>query len=278
MFSLLRVLSTSLLLFISIFSAILANAAECDNWQTSHSEWIWCDGFEATTPLNSRYEDVSTTGMARSVSEAIEGNASLQQHYTTGQVNAGWVTKVMPQGFPDHMFYRWYHKFGNGYSSFPPKMARIGYRNRNNWQTVFMVHSWISGNNPDLDVVARNSSQGPWLPVAKSDFDLSQHADKWVSYEVEIKVNTPGNTDGLYRLWINDKLMIERTNVDLRGNTSDKINEVMLDTYWNGGATANLDRYYDNFVISTQKIGLIQSSNTISPPSPPTGLSATIAN
>jgi hypothetical protein len=240
-------------------------ASECDNWEVKHSEWVWCDDFEIDIQLSSRYEDVNTNGFGRTEIDALEGIASLRQTYTVGQVNAGWIIKVKPDGYPEHIFYRWYHKFSEGYINFPPKMARAGYRMRSgSWQPTFMVHSWIAENNPTLNVLAKNSTQGPWLPVANSDFNLSQSTGKWNSYEVEIKLNTPGEADGIYRLWINYTLSIERTNVDLRGNTSDKINEVMLDTYWNGGATANLERFYDNFVISTQKIGPVKV------PRPPT--------
>ncbi len=247
-----------------------ASSNECSNWQQTHPEWLWCDSFEESTALNTRYEDVSTTGLARSTADAVEGEASLRQVYTPGQVSAGWVIKVEPNGFPDHLFYRWHHKFGDGYDTFPPKMARAGYRERGtSWQEIFRVHTWISGNQPTLDVLARNSSQGPWLPVAISDFNLNDNRDQWNLYEVEIKLNSPGNTDGLYRMWINNQLMVERTNVDLRGNTSDKINEVMLDAYWNTGASATLERFFDNFVISTERIGSITSEN---PPMPPSNI------
>jgi hypothetical protein len=50
-------------------------------------------------------------------------------------------------------------------------------------------------------------------------------------------------------------LIVERTGVDLRGKMKNKINEVMLDCYWNGGSPKAQNRYYDNFVISTKKIG-----------------------
>lgn len=237
---------------------------ECDNWQTNEPDWIWCDSFESSSGLNQRYEDVSVDGLSVDSTQANQGSKSLKQSYNAGQVNAGWLIKVEPEGFPDHIFYRWYHKFEPGMSSFPPKMARAGYRNRNTWQTVFMVHNWIDNSNPTIDVVANNSSQGPWLPVSVSDYDFVQNDGEWAAFEVEIKLNSPGQTNGHYRMWINDQLAIERTDIDLRGNTSDKINEVMLDNYWNGGAPGNVARYFDNFVISTKRIGLtgnpIQSS------------------
>jgi len=267
MFTLLSVYRVRIAPFLFLFLINNVNASECDNWQSNHPEWIWCDSFESDTTLTSRYEDVSTNGMGRTTSDSFDGQASLQQSYTENQVSAGWVIKVKPEGYPDHIFFRWYHKFEDDFTIFPPKMARAGFRNRNTWQTVFMVHSWISGNNPTLDVVANNSSQGPWLPVGKASHDLSQSLGKWTSYEVEIKLNDPGSQNGQYRLWIDNTLSIERLNVDLIGSTNDKINEVMLDTYWNGGSPAALSRLFDNFIISTERIGMYNS-----PPLPPSNL------
>jgi len=89
---------------------------------------------------------------------------------------------------------------------------------------------------------------------------------------MEVKVNTAGNSDGAYRFWADDTLIVERENVDLRGNTGDKINEFMLDCYWNGGSPAEQNRYYDNLVIATEKIGLYSGINSITPPISPKGL------
>jgi len=256
---------------VSLAAATTA-ATECDDWQNQHPEWVWCDDFEATTALDTRYEDVSTNGMGQSTDDAFSGQASLKQSYTSGQVDAGWVIKVQNSGFPDHIFYRYYHKFGPGYTRYPPKMARIGYRVRSgSWQPTFMVHTWLNTSNSEvtLDVLARNSSQANpsgWLPVRNSGVRLSDFPDRWVAVEVEVQLNTPGSTDGIYRLWIDDTLVVEALNVDLRGATSDRINEIMLDTYWNGGADGDRERFYDNFVISTQRIGLADTSGGGSPP------------
>jgi len=248
--------------------------AECDNWQTAHPEWLWCDDFEATTTLTQRYEDVSSAGMSVTAATGLSGSKSLTQNYTTGQVEAGWVTKYKPEGFPDHVFYRYYHKFGSGYTKFPPKTSRIGNRNHSTWSEIFRVHSWLTGDGKlTADVLAKNSTQTNgtgWLSLATANYSFASHLNEWVALEVEVKANTPGQKDGFYRLWVEDQLVIERLNVDLRGSTSDKINEIMLDCYWNGGAPANLVRYYDNFVISTQRIG--KTATTISPPMPPTNV------
>jgi hypothetical protein len=252
-------------------------SSECDDWQVKHPEWIWCDSFELTDPLSDRYEDVNMLGLSRVTGEAANGSASLQLTYDEGQVEAGWLIKVEDAGYPERVFYRWYHKFKGNYTSFPPKMARIGYRDRSTWDRIFSINSWVSGSNPVLDVYAQNSSQGPWLPVATSSYDLIGSLGEWVCFEVEVKLNAQGVADGFYRMWINDELSVERLNVDLRGSASHKINEIMLDGYWNGGAPAALSRYYDNFVISTSKIGMLDiAPQATSPALSPGGFSGVV--
>ena len=74
-------------------------------------------------------------------------------------------------------------------------------------------------------------------------------------FELELQLNTPGIADGACRVWIDDTLKIERTAIDVRGSDTSKINEAMLSAYFNGGSSKAQSRYWDNLVISTQKIG-----------------------
>lgn len=256
---------------------INASAGECDNWQTAQPNWLWCDDFEASTTLAQRYEDVSISGMSVIGGNGLLGSKALTQHYIKGQVDAGWVVKYKPEGFPDHIFYRYYHKFDSGFTRFPQKASRVGYRDHSTWSEVFRAHSWLTETGSlTTDVLAKNSTQTTfgWLPLATANYSFAPHLNEWVAIEVEIKLNTPGKTDGLHRTWISDQLAIERLNVDFRGNTGDKINEVMLDTYWNESSPGSLNRHYDNFVISTEKIGLYSTNNTPSPPSAPSNVKA----
>lgn len=259
--------------FFVIFSYLLLNnlfnsfAGECDQW-AQHPEWLWCDDFEGNKSLKQNYQDVSEDGLSINTYAPFEGNYSLQQSYNQGQVDAGWVIRVNNQGFPPHLFMRWYHKFDKGFDGFPPKMARMRYRNRSgDWKSAFAVHCWIDNGYIVADVSAKNSSQanGGWLSIAKSNFSFNNPVNigRWICFEMEVLLNTPGKSDGLYRIWADDSLLIERDNVDLRGSENHLINEVMLDCYWNGGSPKNQKRYFDNFIISTNKIGPFQNVATL---------------
>jgi len=225
---------------------------------------LWRDDFEDNLALTAKYEDVSTQGFAVSTLDAFNGSRSLEQTYQVGQVNAGWIIKKPSGGFPDHLFMRWYHKFEAGFQGFPPKMARIRHR-RVDWSSPLEVHCWLDtsvqhGGAVVLDVKAEHSSQqngSGWLSVIRTDFTFANPANigRWVCFEMEVQLNTPGQADGHYRLWIDDALKAERTGVDLRGSQTYGLNEAMLDCYWNGGAPRQQNRFYDGFVVSTAKIG-----------------------
>jgi len=228
------------------------------------SSVLWRDDFEETSALTSRYEDVSSNGFAVGTADAFNGTRALRQTYQVGQVDAGWVVKKPSAGFPDRLFMRWYHKFEAGFQGFPPKMARIRQR-RVDWSSPMEVHCWLDtsaqyGGTVVLDVKAEHSSQqngSGWLSVLRTDFTFANPANigRWVCFEMEVQLNTPGQANGHYRLWIDDVLKAERTGVDLRGSQTYGINEAMLDCYWNGGAPRVQSRSYDAFVIATQKIG-----------------------
>jgi hypothetical protein len=237
----------------------------------SPSSLIWQDDFEDGEPLSANYEDVSDSGMSLSVADAFNGAHSLQQIYQPGQVGAGWVIKYRVAGFPDHVFMRWYHKFEAGFQGFPPKMARMRNRDHATWTSPMEIQCWIDtsteyGGTVNLDVKAQDSTQANstgWLAVARSGFTFAdaQNIGRWVCFEMEVQLNTPGQTNGLCRLWIDDALSVERLNVDLRGNQIYSINECMLDCYWNAGSPKVQSRFYDGFVVATSKIGVDAASH-----------------
>ena len=74
--------------------------------------------------------------------------------------------------------------------------------------------------------------------------------------EARAKLNTPGESDGLARLWIDGRLEAERENLNFRGSYTDHgINAVFLESYWNSGSIKTQGRWYDNFIVSTKPIG-----------------------
>lgn len=239
---------------------------ECVGWQVDHPDWLWCDDFETEHDLSVNYPDIGTTGFGVERGEALSGSWAIRQHYDEGQVDGGWIfwfygdALGMDFGEPhDEIYARWYHRFDPTFDTFPPKMARVSSIGPG-WDKRFSVHYWIEDGLIVADVSAQYSSQANeegWLPIAASDFSFEDPANvgRWICHEMYVRTNTPGAADGAYRFWADGELIVERTGVDLRGDTDYNFNAVQLDTYWNGGSPREQSRYYDNFVVSTQRIG-----------------------
>jgi hypothetical protein len=249
-----------------------ADRTECTGWQGTHPEWVWCDDFEGEQDLTVNYQDTSLNGLAATTEDAFSGNYGLRQHYDAGQVDAGWISRFYADALGndygpvhDEIYVRWYHKFEAAFFGAPPKMARLRSLGPG-WDKRFSVLYWIDPDTPTREIVAdvsvpfsSQANSSGYLPVARSDFYYSDPANigRWICHEMYVNNNTPGQADGTYRYWADSRLIIERTGVDLRGSTSFNFNEAMLDTYWNGGSPVAQNRYYDNCVISTERVGCL---------------------
>jgi hypothetical protein len=98
-----------------------------------------------------------------------------------------------------------------------------------------------------------------WLgnnPASEFQISSTEESGYWVLVEAQAKLNTPGKSDGLARLWIDGRLEAERENMNFRGSyTGHGINAVFLESYWNNGSPETQGRWYDDFVVSTKPIG-----------------------
>ena len=57
---------------------------------------------------------------------------------------------------------------------------------------------------------------------------------QWQHVELEIDVNTPGRADGALRVWVDDRLAVERRDVTYRGHASTGVDGMMFSTFFGG--------------------------------------------
>ena len=81
--------------------------------------------------------------------------------------------------------------------------------------------------------------------------------NRWYCIEQYVRMNTPGENNGVLRGWVDGELAFERTDVRFRDVDSLKIETVWLNIYYGGSWTAQSDYhlYIDNVAISKQPIG-----------------------
>jgi len=99
-------------------------------------------------------------------------------------------------------------------------------------------------------------------------------ADTWRCVEGYVKLNTPGNSDGVQTLWIDGVQEANKTELNFMGTYSDYgINVFRLENYMNEGVSSSQYRDWDNLVLSTTRIGCsVDSGGGATPPAAPQGL------
>jgi len=241
----------------------------------SRSSTIICEDFE--TDDRSDWSDYDDDGFAVVAGEALGGQRSMQQEYALGQESAGWLAWF----FGDHplggvrsgesfaeVYVRWYHKFQPAWpTEYPPKMARMRSHYIDcGWCFAWMEHFWIRSNgtaisDPVSNIAAPNGTQYSdterWLGSLAAALSFDSLDGRWVALEMRIKLNSPGQDDGRITFWANERVVLDRSDLNLTGAyTATSVNVAMIDTYWNGGApVGGLRRWYDNVVVATEPIG-----------------------
>lgn len=81
--------------------------------------------------------------------------------------------------------------------------------------------------------------------------------NRWYAIEHYVKMNTPGLNDGVYRVWLDGRLVFEKTDIRYRDIPKIKIQKIHVN-YWHGGMTPSpydQDVFIDNLVVSREYVG-----------------------
>lgn len=103
------------------------------------------------------------------------------------------------------------------------------------------------------------SASGEHWPWSAGPSGLLQN-NRWYAVEQYVKLNTPGMPNGVFRAWINGRLVEERSAVLFRNTPDLKIESVWMNVYHGGVAPAPHDMtlYIDNVVVARRYIGPVQ--------------------
>jgi hypothetical protein len=256
---------------------------------------IFCDDFESSQALTTRYfeHDANNSDFVLREGVGRQGSKGMRALWQTGEVGAGSLLKSIGRtpstyigrnaSMPDSTFKEIYWRLdlrhqegwqGEG----PAKLTRALVMANANWATGAMAHIWsggpgnvflgmdpASGIDASGRLVSTRYNDFPnlrWLGFKPGNIPLFSDArvGEWFCIEAHMKLNTPGSSDGVLEFWINDSLQAGSYALNWHGNwNSDPknygINYISLENYWNSGSPAQQERYFDNFVIATSRIG-----------------------
>lgn len=76
-------------------------------------------------------------------------------------------------------------------------------------------------------------TEGRWLSNERGDFFFPR--GRWVALEQEVILNTPGQSDGILRAWVDGALKFEKSGLMFRENSDARISGALVEAAPNGG-------------------------------------------
>jgi hypothetical protein len=248
---------------------------------TLPSGWLFCDDFEKPDVASRYFEYGDDEGdFVRTTDQAASGQYSMQVVFQQGEVSAGGMklrvgnnpigTDVAPGQDFDELFWRMRVMHQSGWVGSPAKLSRATSMAKSDWSQAMIAHLWSKG-----DVLLGDPAscvkggavacQGyndfanlSWLGQMPGSTPIFATGDagKWRCVEGHAKLNAPGQSDGVFEFWIDEKLEASRSDLNWRGTwTGYGINAVFFENYWNQGSPVEQKRWFDDIVIATVPIG-----------------------
>ncbi|MHA6485026.1 cohesin domain-containing protein [Paenibacillus sp. strain BS8-2] len=271
---------------------ILVN--ECQQLQ---ADWLFCDDFEQDRS-SQYFERTSQEQFYRTGSVGLGSSSGMKAEYrqadgdqhdtgaikvAIGRTPHAYLNSVAAQNEDlREIYYRFYVKHEQDWTGGGgDKLARVTSLQNGNWAQAMTAVVW-SGNNLSKNYLVSEAVSGideegnlkstGWNDFANNSYVGARqsttpmydenHAGSWYAVEARVKLNDPGQSNGIFEVWIDDKLEMSNTNLDWIGTyeigpgAGYGLNWVSLENYWNAGTPQDQERYFDNFVISRSKIGL----------------------
>lgn len=251
--------------------------------------WIFCEDFEeAYNPAAVFFDYADSDGnFVPTFDGGASGIGAMQAHYREGVEGAGFmsvsfgVNPINIDGRPGHasdetfdeVYWRFRVKMQEGWpDAGPHNLTRISAFAQSNWGQAMVASVSSKGDEVQLEASAASCVQKGEVACAGID-DVqaleplgtligetpvfsSGRGGQWQCIEAHVRLNTPGDVDGVFEMWVDGELEGASEGVDWRGSWSEfGLNLLSIENLWVGGAPADLDRWFDDLVISTQPIG-----------------------
>jgi hypothetical protein len=257
---------------------------------------LWCDNFDDSTPIAQKYFEYDNNGgdFVPIAGEGLSASRAMRVRWQAGEVSAGNFKRTFgrsPVNSQSHsstdfreIFWRMYVKMQAGWTGSPDKLSRATVFATSGWAQAMIAHVWSGGDFLSMDPASGIDASGNLATTQYNDFAnlrwlglrtgttpifSSAGAGRWYCVEAHVKLNTSGLADGVFEFWIDNHLEARRADLNWIGTWQGYgINAVFFENHWNAGAPAERIRYFDNIVISKQRIGCIDAV----PPAVPTGL------
>lgn len=260
----------------------MAPVAECAAVQAA---WIWCDDFEQDRLA--RYFEVNTAGgrLARSTGAGRAASTGLRQRFVAGEEHAGDLSLAFGRT-PDaymrpvdagtanyrELYWRFYLRTEPGWTGGAGwKLSRAIIFADASWAEALVAHA-AGYTNDTMYLILESGTDidGTLRTTRYNDFGnfrylgdragqapiYATRVGEWVCVEAHVRLNDAGVSNGVFESWVNGVADVTWTELNLVGRYSAYgLNALFFNAYWNNGAPRTQERYLDNIVVSSRRIG-----------------------
>jgi hypothetical protein len=249
--------------------------------------WIWCDDFEQDR-LSSYFEvDNGGGGFGRVSGVGRNGSPGIRIRFTSGQVEGGNLKlafgrtpnayfRPVDAGTANYreVYWRMYVRAQTGWQGGAGwKWTRAIVFANANWAEAAIGHVSSFWDNPFYTngPVRGTDEAGNLRTTRYNDFDnfvylgqvdgvtplfATNRAGTWYCVEAHMRLNDAGQSNGILEFWVDGNLEARQASLNFLGSfNAYAINSIFFENYWNGGSPQTQERYWDNIVVSTQRIG-----------------------
>ena len=267
-------------------------AALVNECSRARPEWIWCDDFDADRL--SRYFEVNRAngrftrqpGLGNGGSYAMRAVFYTEPQKTSGALHLAFGKTPQAYFRPvdagttkyREIYWRIFVRYPtNWQGGGGDKLSRAtSFVSSSSWAQAMIAHVWSGSTAPYSDYLYIDPASGTdaagnvrtttyndfsklrWLGRAQGLTPLFSASKRtaWQCVEAHVRLNTAGQSNGLFELWVDGKLDATRSGLNWVGSYSTYgINAVFIENYWNAGAPKVQERYMDNFIVSRARIG-----------------------
>ncbi|HET9013432.1 MAG TPA: Ig-like domain-containing protein [Gemmatimonadaceae bacterium] len=239
---------------------------------------IFADGFETGT-LKTTYADIGAGNhvVVTDAAFAHGGSHYLDVTYPAGSEAAGWLTRFFMPGY-DSIYVRAWVRESAGWKGWTKLVQLAGSRTDDQWSAMGQAGVCPTGTDFFLTMMVLQPGSGepaplnfytyyPGIPHSGTTCygtdgreagatyfpPLTVTADSWHKLEFWVKLNTPGQSNGLQRIWLDGRLIGEWKNAVLRNSSILKLNSIMLTfSICCGGPPQQQHLYFDDVVVSSR--------------------------
>lgn len=249
---------------------------------------IWYDGFD-NAEVDKRYwwhDDDDGDFVPVDYERYGPSGRAMRARWQQGEVDAGCLRLLIganPAGPSVHgtehfreIYWRLYVKHPRSWRGSPAKLSRATILANADLGQAMIAHVWHGGELLSIDPASGIDEGGQLITQCYNDFMRLQwmgnrrgrtrllsasELGRWICVEAHARLNTPGQSDGIFTLTIDGKPEASRDDLNWVG-AWDKlgINGVFLENWWNSGSPKEQERYLDNFVVSTKPVGPMVTS------------------